>query len=35
MIGIRLAKSGGTPGNAEVDTAGMARVAERLEGVCN
>jgi hypothetical protein len=34
MTGIRLAKSAGTSGNAEVDTAGMARVAERLMKFC-
>jgi Beta-lactamase len=32
--GIRLAKSAGTSDNAEVDTAGMARVVEGLAGFC-
>jgi hypothetical protein len=35
MTGIRLAKSGGTTDHAEVDTAGMARVAERLGDFCH
>ncbi len=35
MTGIRLAKSGGMSDKAEIDTAGMAHVAERLGNFCN
>ena len=34
ITGIRLAHSSGEPDNADVDTAGMARVADRLVGLC-
>lgn len=34
ITGIRLAKSGGTPDNSDVDTSGMARVANSLSKFC-
>jgi hypothetical protein len=34
LTSIRLAKSGGTPDNSEVDTAGMAQVANSLSNFC-
>jgi hypothetical protein len=33
--GIRLAKSGQTAGNSEVDTSGMAQVANALSKFCD
>jgi hypothetical protein len=35
LTGIRLAKSSGAPDNADVDTAGMARVADGLVKFCD
>jgi Beta-lactamase len=35
LTGIRLAKSGDTPDNSEVDTSGMAQVANSLSKVCH
>ena len=35
LTGIRLAKSGETTDNSEVDTSGMARVANSLSKFCN
>jgi hypothetical protein len=35
ITGIRLAKSGGSSNHVEVDTAGMAAVADRLRNLCN
>lgn len=35
LTGIRLAKSGETADDSEVDTSGMARVANALSGFCN
>jgi hypothetical protein len=35
LTGIRLAKSGDTPDNSEVDTTGMAQVANSLSKVCH
>ena len=34
LTGIRLAKSGGTADNSEVDTGGMAQVADALSNFC-
>jgi hypothetical protein len=34
LTGIRLAKSGETADNSEVDTSGMARVANSLSKFC-
>jgi hypothetical protein len=34
MTGIRLAKSASTSGTADVETAGMATVADRLKKFC-
>jgi hypothetical protein len=35
LTGIRLAKSGDTPDNSEVDTSGMAQVANSLSKICH
>ncbi len=35
LTGIRLAKSAGEPDNADADTAGMAKAADRLVNVCD
>jgi hypothetical protein len=35
LTGIRLAKSGETPDNSEVDTSGMAKVANSLSSFCH
>jgi hypothetical protein len=35
LTGIRLAKSGGTADDSEVDTSGMARVADSLSRFCH
>jgi len=32
--GIRLTKSAGTPDNSDVDTSGMAKVADSLSKFC-